>query len=65
VSWATAGVIFRTGFLPRWFGWASVVAGVFCLGAVLFVPVFVYWLWIVIVSILLARTAEVAEAPAG
>ena len=63
-AWATAATVFRTGMLPRWFGWFSVVAGILSLFGVLFFPIFVFWLWIVVTSILLfTRSAE--AAPAG
>lgn len=54
VLWATAAVAFRTGVLPRWYGWFSVIAGVVLLGAIFFFPMFVYWLWILVTGILLA-----------
>ena len=53
--WSTMVVAFRTTLFPRWFGWFSALTGVLALLAVLFLPMFVYWLWIVIVSILLTR----------
>ena len=43
-------------------GWFSLVAGVFALLSVVFLPMFVYWLWIVLVSLLLVR---VPTAPAA
>ena len=53
----------RTGVLPRWFAWLGILVGVIALLAVFFIPIFVYWLWIVIAGILLAmRPAPVAGA---
>jgi hypothetical protein len=64
--WATSAVALRTGLLPRWFGWAGVVVGVICLAAILFIPIFLFWLWILVAGILLAmRQAPVAAAPAA
>ena len=60
--WSTMVVVFRTTLFPRWFGWFSVFAGLCALAAVVFVPMFVYWLWIVLASILLVRAPT---APAG
>ena len=53
VVWATSAVALATGILPRWFAWAGIVAGVVCLFGVFFFPIFVYWLWILVASILL------------
>jgi hypothetical protein len=63
--WATAGVAFRTGLLPRWFGWVSVVVGGINLLALFFVPAFLYWLWIVVAAILIYRTPAPAPPAAG
>ncbi len=71
VVWATSAVALRTGILPRWFAWAGVLVGVLCLVAVFFIPIFIYWLWILVAGVLLylrpaaaGRPAEVATAPA-
>lgn len=61
-AWATAAVALRTRALPRWFGWFSIVAGIISLAAFLFFPTFVYWLWILITSIVLT-VRPVATAP--
>jgi hypothetical protein len=53
-------VALRTGTLPRWLGWVSVVAAPIILVAVLFVPVFVFLLWVALVSIVL-----LVRQPAG
>lgn len=64
VLWSTAAVALRTVVLPRWFAWISIVAGVILLFAVVFIPVFVYWGWIVVAAALLAwRGRAVAELP--
>jgi hypothetical protein len=61
VVWATSAVALRTGVLPRWFAWFGIVVGVLLLLALFFIPIFLYWLWILIAGILLAmRPAPVA-----
>jgi hypothetical protein len=63
--WATSAVALQTGLLPRWFAWAGVVVGVICLFALFFIPIFVFWLWILVAGVLLAtRPASVAGRPA-
>lgn len=63
-AWATAAVALRTGALPRWFGWFSIVAGIISLAAFLFFPTFVYWLWILVTSIVLtAKPVATAADP--
>jgi hypothetical protein len=54
VVWAASAAALRSGLFPRWFAWVGVVAGVVQLFAVVFIPVFVYWGWIVLAAILLS-----------
>jgi hypothetical protein len=65
VAWATAAVVLRTRLLPKWFAWFSILVGVVCLAAVFFIPIFVFWLWIVVTAILLVlrRAPVAASAP--
>lgn len=64
VVWATAAVAIRTGVLPRWFGWVSVVVGVIQLFAILFFPILLWWVWILVASALLTwRRDAIAERP--
>ena len=56
VVWTTSAVGLRTGLLPRWFCWLGVLVGVIQLAAIVFVPVFVYWGWILVAALLLLRT---------
>ena len=59
---ASGWVVLSTGVLPRWLGWWAVIAGV---GLVLcrfawtseawFAPYFLFWIWLVIVSVQLVR----------
>lgn len=46
-------VALRTGVLPRWVGWVSIVAAPFILVAVMFIPIFIFLLWVAIVSVAL------------
>jgi hypothetical protein len=63
--WATSAIALRTGLLPRWFAWTGVVVGVICLFAVFFIPIFIFWLWILVAGIVLTnRPAPVATQPA-
>ena len=64
VVWATSAVALRTGILPRWFAWAGVVVGVLCLVAVFFIPIFIYWLWILVAGVLLYLRPAVGGRPA-
>ena len=49
--------------LPRWFTRAGLVVGVILLFGVFFLPAFVYWLWILVASVLLARRERVSVMP--
>ena len=55
-------VALRTGVLPRWLGWVSVVAAPIILVAVLFVPIFVFLAWVAVVSGVLALRPQPAAA---
>jgi hypothetical protein len=64
VAWATAAVTLGTGILPRWFGWLSVAIGIICLFGIFFFPILIFWLWILVASIVLfLRPAPIAVAP--
>jgi len=51
--WGTSVVALRTGVLPRWFAWLGILVGIVQLLAIFFIPVFIYWGWIIIVAVLL------------
>ena len=59
---ATGLVVLRTGLLPRWVGWASVVAAPIILLAVLFIPIFVFLGWVTAVSAALLMQRSAAQA---
>jgi hypothetical protein len=60
-AFATAAAVLGGSFLPRWFGWVSIVLGVISLAAFFFVPMFGYWLWVLIGAIVL--TVRPGPAP--
>jgi hypothetical protein len=60
VVWASSAAAFRTGLFPRWFAWLGIAAGIVQLFAFAFIPVFVYWGWIVIAAVLLWRRTAVS-----
>ena len=65
VTWGTAAVVRRTGMLPSWYAWFSIVVGVICIVALFFIPIFVFLLWILVTSILLvARPASTRPSQA-
>lgn len=59
VVWAASSAALRSVTLPRWFGQVGIVVGILLLFAVFFIPAFIYWAWILVAAVLLAR----AEAP--
>ena len=62
VVWATSAVALRTSVLPRWYAQVGILAGVVQLFGFFFFPFFVWWLWIVVTSILLTRRPHPAAA---
>jgi hypothetical protein len=63
VVWGTSAVALRTGVLPRWYAIASVPAGIVQLFGFLFFPFFVWWLWLIVTSVLLVARPRTAVAP--
>ncbi len=63
VVWATAAVALRSGLLPKWFCWLSVLAGILQLLAVFFIPAFIFWGWVLIVSLLLVFRRQTVPTP--
>jgi hypothetical protein len=55
VVWATSAVALQTSALPRWYGRLGILAGVVQLFGFFFFPFLVWWLWIIVTSILLVR----------
>jgi uncharacterized protein DUF4386 len=67
--WATSSIALRSGLLPKWFAWLGVLAGILQLFAIFFIPIFIFWGWIVIVALFLvfrrAAAAPISQEPAG
>ncbi len=57
-------VALRTPVLPRWVGWVSIVAAPFILVAFMFIPIFIFLLWVAIVSVALFLQSAPARAVA-
>ena len=62
VVWATSAVALRTKVLPRWYARLGILAGVVQLFGFFFFPFFVWWLWIIVTSILLISRPSPAPA---
>jgi hypothetical protein len=62
VVWSTSAVALRTGLLPRWYGRLGILAGVVQLFGFFFFPFFVWWLWIIVTSVLLITRRSLAPA---
>jgi hypothetical protein len=64
---ATSALAIRTAVLPTWLGWIGLVVALAQLVAIVFVPLFALWGWILVVSIVLMLQPEtprpVREAP--
>jgi hypothetical protein len=65
VVWATSAVALRTGLLPRWYGWLGVLVGIVQLFAIFFIPILLWWLWILVTGALLTLRRAAVTAPLG
>ena len=63
--WATSAIALRSALLPKWFAWLAVVAGILQLFAIFFIPIFIFWGWIVLVGLFLTfrRAAAAPVTP--
>jgi hypothetical protein len=59
---STSVLTMRTGVLPRWIGWYGFVTAVLLLAAVFFLPMILFALWVLFVSIAMLRRAEATAA---
>jgi len=62
VVWATSAVALRTSIIPRWYGRLGILTGIVQLFGLFFFPFFVWWLWIIVTSVLLVRSPSPAAA---
>src|SRR5439155_20987886 len=53
VVWGTSAVALRTGLLPGWYARLGILTGVVQLFGFFFFPFFVWWLWLIVTSVLL------------
>jgi hypothetical protein len=65
VVWATSAVALRTDLLPRWYGWLGILLGIIQLFAIFFVPILLWWLWILVTGALLTLRRTAVTAPLG
>lgn len=63
VVWGVSAVALRTGLLPRWYALAGIPVGIVQLFGWLFFPFFVWWLWLIVTSVLLVARPRAAVAP--
>ena len=63
LAFAVGVVAWRTRVLPRWLAVLSFLAGIGCLGGIVFVPSWIEMIWILVLSIYLA--VRPAGRPAG
>ena len=63
VVWGTSAVALRTGLLPRWYAQLGIPAGVIQLFGFFFFPFFVWWLWLIVTSVLLVARRSASIAP--
>lgn len=62
VVWATSAVALRTSVLPRWYGRLGILAGVIQLFGLFLFPFLLWWLWIIVTSVLLVARRNLAPA---
>jgi hypothetical protein len=63
--WAVSALVLRGSVMPRWFGWFGILAGVLQLLGFFFFPLFVFWLWVLIASVLLTISAPAGAGAEG
>ena len=63
VVWGTSAVALRTGVLPRWYARLGILAGAVQLFGYFFFPFFVWWLWLIVTSVLLVARRRASIAP--
>lgn len=63
--WAASALVLRGALMPRWFGWFGILAGLLQLLGFFFFPLFVFWLWVLIASVLLTISAPAVAGAEG
>jgi hypothetical protein len=63
--WATAAIALRRRLLPRWFAWVSLLVGLAQIFAVFFFPILLFWVWILVTSVLLTWSRPIDTRPAA
>jgi hypothetical protein len=58
---ATSVLAVRTALLPGWLGWIGLLAAVAMLFAIFFFPLFILWVWVLVVSVVLAMRDQPAD----
>jgi hypothetical protein len=62
VVWGTSAVALRTAVLPRWYARLGILVGVIQLFGFFFFPFLVWWIWIIVTSVLLVSRRSTAPA---
>jgi hypothetical protein len=61
---AAAIAFIRSGVVPKWAGWLSVVAALAALATIMFITTFIWWLWILVAGIVIFWKGKGADAAA-
>jgi magnesium-transporting ATPase (P-type) len=61
--WSSSAIALRRGVFPRWFAWLGVLVGIVQLAAVFFIPIVLYWAWILVASVFLTMRRAGAPVP--
>ena len=62
VVWGVSAAALRTGVLPRWHAVAGIPVGIVQLFGFFFFPFFVWWLWLIVTSVLLVLRPRTSAA---
>jgi hypothetical protein len=60
--WATSLVALRSRMLPKWFAWLGVIVGILMLFSYFFIPILIFWAWLLIASLILFFRETPAQA---
>src|SRR6185503_19904236 len=61
--WGTSAVALRSGVLPKWFAWLGVLVGILLLFALFWIPVFIFWGWVLVTALLLLFRRTPSRTP--